>query len=192
MKSPSLEEVSKPGESERDFRVRLQQRAREQRDHTAESLRKKYAPKIAALQDRIRRAEQAVERESQQSRQSQLQAALAVGATLLGAFMGRKTVSATTLGRATTAIRGAGRAMKEAKDVGQAQDNVQALQQQLAELETQFKTETDRLAAVDPLTENLETIALKPTKANIVVKLVALAWTPYWQDTQGNLTPAWK
>ncbi|MEP6960688.1 MAG: ATP-binding protein, partial [Acidobacteriota bacterium] len=32
MRSPSLEQISKPGESERDFRIRLQQAAREQRD----------------------------------------------------------------------------------------------------------------------------------------------------------------
>jgi hypothetical protein len=69
---------------------------------------------------------------------------------------------------------------------------VAALQQQLADLEAQFKTETDALAfATDPLNEKLETVSLKPTKANIAVKLVALAWTPHWQDGKGALTSAW-
>ena len=191
-KSPSTKEVSKPGESERDFRVRLQQSGREARDKQSDSLRQKYAPKIAALQDRIRRAGQMVERQQAESRSSQMQAAISVGASILGAFLGRKTISATNIGRATTAIRGAGRAIKESKDVGQAEENVSALQQQLADLEAQFKTETDALAAAtDPLTEKLETVSLKPTKANIAVKLVALAWTPHWQDGKGVLTPAW-
>ena len=76
--------------------------------------------------------------------------------------------------------------------MGQAEENVSALQQQLADLESQFKAETDALAtATDPLNEKLETIALKPTKANITVILVALAWTPHWQDAKGVLTPAW-
>jgi hypothetical protein len=192
-KSPSTKEVSKPGESERDFRVRLQQSGREVRDKQSDSLRQKYAPKIAALQDRIRRAGQMVERQQAESRSSQMQAAISVGATILGAFLGRKTVSATNIGKATTAIRGAGRAIKESQDVGQAQENVAALQQQLADLEAQFKTETDALAvATDPLNEKLETISLKPTKANIAVKLVALAWTPHWQDTKGALLSAWE
>jgi hypothetical protein len=191
-KSPSTKEVSKPGESERDFRVRLQQSGREARDKQSDSLRQKYAPKIAALQDRIRRAGQMVERQQAESRSSQMQAAISVGASILGAFLGRKTVSATNIGRATTAIRGAGRAIKESKDVGQAEENVSALQQQLADLETQFKTETDALAAAtDPLNEKLETVSLKPTKANIAVKLVALAWTPHWRDSGGATTPAW-
>lgn len=191
-RSPRLSELSKPGESERDFRVRLQQVAHERRDAAADKLRQKYAPKIAALQERLRRAEQAVEREKEQAKQTGLQTALSVGATILGAFMGRKSISATTIGKATTALGKAGRTMKDMKDVGMAQDNVAALQQQLADLEAQFKSETDQLSAFDPQSEPLETLALRPTKTNIAVKLVALAWLPDWQDAQGALTPAWE
>jgi hypothetical protein len=192
-RSPGTKEVSRPGESERDFRVRLQQSWREQRDAQLESLRQKYAPKMTVLQDRIRRAQQMVERQQVESRSSQLQAAISVGATILGALMGRKTISATTIGKATTAIRGAGRAIKESQDVGQAEENREALQQQLSDLEAQFKSETDALlASTDPLTEKLETVSLKPTKSNIAVKLVALAWVPYWQDAKGSRAPAWQ
>ena len=193
LKSPSAKEYSKPGESERDFRVRLQQFGRETRDKQSDSLRRKYAPKIAALQDRIRRAGQMVERQQAESRSSQVQAAISVGASILGAFLGRKTISAANIGRATTAIRGAGRAIKESQDVGQAEENVSGLQQQLADLEAQFKTETDALAAAtDPLNERFETVSLKPTKANITVKLVALAWAPHWRDEKGVLTQSWQ
>lgn len=191
--SPGTKGVSRPGESERDFRVRLQQSWREQRDAQSENLRRKYAPKIAVLQDRIRRAQQMVERQQIESRSSQLQAAVSFGATILGAFLGRKTISATTIGKATTAIRGAGRAIKESQDVGQAEENREALQQQLADLEVQFKAETDALlVSIDPLTEKLETVSLKPTKSNIAVKLVALAWVPEWQDAGGQCTAAWQ
>ena len=193
MRSPSTKLVSHPGESERDFRVRLQQAGREQRDQDAERLRLKYAPKIAALQERIRRAQQAVERQTAESRNSQMQAAISVGATILGAFLGRKTVSAANIGRATTAIRGAGRIMKEAKDVNQAQDNVTALQQQLTELEAQFQQELQTAAAAsDPLTERFDEITVKPTKSNIAVKFLALAWGPSWQETGGRSLPAWE
>jgi hypothetical protein len=191
-RSPSTKDVSKPGESERDFRVRLQQSGRESRDKGADALRQKYAPKIATLQDRIRRAELAKEKQQAESRSSQMQAAISVGASILGAFMGRKAISATNIGRATTAIRSAGRVVKESKDVGVAEENITALQQQLADLEAQFKSESDALAAAtDPLNEKLETVSIKPTKANIAIKLIALAWTPHWRDAKGSLTPAW-
>jgi hypothetical protein len=193
LKSLSTKEVSKPDESEQDFRLRLQQAGREFRDKQSEQLRQKYAPKIAALQDRIRRADQTVERQRAESRSSQMQAAISVGATILGAFLGRKTVSSTNLGRATTAIRGAGRVMKESQDVGQAEENAAAIREQLVSLETQFKTEMDALAtSMDPLTEKLERVSLKPTKSNITVKLFTLAWLPYWKDEKGTQTPAWQ
>ncbi len=191
-RSPSTDQMSSPGESERDFRVRLQQAGREQRDKGADSLRRKYAPKIAALQERVRRAEQQKEKQQLEARSSQMQAAISVGASILGAFLGRKTISAANVGRATTAIRGAGRVLKESQDVSLAQENVAALQQQLADLETQFKTESDALAAAsDPTQEKLESMFLKPAKANITVKLVALAWTPHWRSSDGSLAPAW-
>lgn len=178
-RSPSSKETSRPGESERDFRVRLQQAAREYRDRVAEKLRAKYAPKIAALQERKRRAGQAVERESEQATHSRIQTAISIGATLLEAFTGRKAIKTSTIGKATTAARSAGRAIKDGQDVARAEDNVAAIDRQIADLEAQFKAEADSLAAAtDPLTEKLDMLSLKPTKANISVKLVALAWVP--------------
>jgi hypothetical protein len=47
------------------------------------------------------------------------------------------------------------------------------------------------LALPDPLQEKLESISLKPSKANITIKLVALAWTPHWRSAAGAMTPAW-
>ena len=179
LRSPSSQETSRPGEPERDFRIRLQQVAHERRDQVAQKLRDKYAPRIAALQERKRRAGQAVERESGQAKHSQIQTAISIGATLLEAFTGRKAIKTSTIGKATTAARSAGRALKDRQDVAMAEENVAAIDQQIAEMEAQFKAEADSLAAAaDPLTEKLDVISLKPTKANISVKLVALTWVP--------------
>jgi Sec-independent protein translocase protein TatA len=134
-----------------------------------------------------------VERESGQATQQGLQVAISLGATVLGAFLGRKAVSATTLGRATTAARGAGRAMKEAQDVSRAKEGVESLQQQLADLDAEFKRESDTVAAqMDPAQQPLEPLSLKPTKANIAVKVVTLAWAPQRRDAAGALVPAWE
>ncbi len=192
LRSPSTKVVSMPGESERDFRLRMQHAGREQRDRAVEELRLKYAPKIAALQDRIRRAEQARAKQQTEARSTQVQAAIAVGASILGALLGRKTISQANIGRATTAIRSAGRVMKESQDVSHAEDTVAALQQQLADLDARFKADTDALvAASDPLHEPLERILVRPAKAHIAVTLVTLAWAPHWRAQDGILTPAW-
>ena len=191
-KSDRLDQASNPDETERDFRLRLQQAAREQRDAAVEKLRQKYAPKIAALEEKRRRSEQAVEREAEQSKSQKFQTAISFGATVLSSFLGRKTVSLTTLGRATTAARGVSRTMKEAEDVGRAQETVEAVNQQLVDLDAQFKTETAALEqGVDTQSESLETVSLKPTKANIVIEHFSLAWAPFWHDSQGQAKPAW-
>lgn len=171
--------VSRPDEVEGDFRVRVTDAVRERRDAETARLREKYAPKTMALTERIRRAEQAVAREREQAQQQRLQTAVSVGATILGAFVGRKAVSATTLGRATTAARGVGRAAKEAQDIGRAQESVEALQAQLAALEAQFEAEAGAVAgAAAAQTEALESVSLKPKRTQIAVTLVTLAWSP--------------
>jgi hypothetical protein len=40
---------------------------------------------------------------------------------------------------------------------------------------------------IDPSTETLETLSLKPKKANVSVTLVTLAWAPHWQERDGGL-----
>jgi hypothetical protein len=189
--SPSLHEVSQPGETEQAFRVRLQQAAREQRDELVGQLRDKYASKFAVLQERLRRAQQAVDKQAEQAKQAKLQTAISFGSTLLSAFTGRK-VSSSTISRASSAFRGVSRSIDESKDVARAGDTVAAIQQQLTSLQADFDAETAALQAkIDPTSETFTTIVVKPNKSDILVQLVGLVWMPYWQDTQGTTTPAW-
>ncbi len=192
LKSPSLGIASGQDESEREFRIRLQQMAREKRDSVAEELRQKYAPKMAALKERIRRAEQTVAREKAQSAQQKTQTAISFGAVVLSALTGRKRVSASSLGKAATAARGVARSVNEQQDVGRAKETVEVLQQQLADLEEAFNSELAELQAkVDPATEALETIEIRPRRSNITVQLVTLVWAPTRLDNLGKATPAW-
>ncbi|MEX2492209.1 MAG: ATP-binding protein [Nitrospirales bacterium] len=190
---PALKITSTSGESERDFRLRVQQATREIRDAETESLRKKYAAKMAILEDRIRRAEQAVAREEEQAKQQKFQTVISFGATVLSAFLGRKAVSRTSMSKATSTIRGMSRSMKESQDIERAGENVEALIQELADLEKEFTKETDALAAqLQRDSEALDTIAIRPKKSNITVTLFGLGWVPHWQNAQRQHTPAWE
>jgi Helicase HerA, central domain len=184
--------VSNPGESERDFRIRLQQASRETRDQMVEQLRQKYAPKMAVAQERLRRAEQAVARESEQAKAQTFQTAISFGTTLLGALVGRKAVSVSTLGRATTAARGVGRTLKESQDIGRAKETVEAVQQQLKQLDEELRGETAAIEErFNAASEPLEKQTCKPKRTNIEVRLVALVWAPYAVSADGNSVPAW-
>ncbi len=192
MQSRRYKQVSEPGESERDFRVRLQQNVREERDKELDKLRKKYSSRINTLEDRIRRSELTLRNKEDQAKQHKLQTAFSVGATVLGSFLGKSPISATTLGRATTAARGAGRVTKSQEDARRAEENVEAIRQQLQELEEEFKRETDLLTeAMNPLTEELEQFTVKPLKKDILLRAFALAWMPYRRSAAGLAEPAW-
>jgi hypothetical protein len=173
-------ECSQPGESEGDFRARVQHSSREQRDSAVEKLRQKYASKVTVLQDRLRRSEQAVAKEKEQRSAS----FLSVGADLFGVVFGRKS--------ATTAIRSASRTYKEQSDIGRAEETYTAVKQQLDELQAQIESEAAEIQTqMDASSAALETVSIKPKKANINVRMFTLAWAPYAKDSSGELKPAW-
>ncbi|OGN72969.1 MAG: ATP-binding protein [Chloroflexi bacterium GWB2_49_20] len=189
--SPSLKISSNPEETEKDFRVRLQQLARERRDEMNDLLRKKYAQKGNTLQERLRKAEQAADKQADQAKRAKYQTAVSIGSTLLGALTGRR-ISQSTIGRASTAMRSASRTMEESKDVARAGDTVESIKKQIADLQAEFNAEVTNMGdRFDPMTETLETLIIKPRKTDINVQLVSLVWAPYWQDAQGTLSPAW-
>jgi hypothetical protein len=172
---PSLKLMSEPGETERDFRIRAQQAGREARDGSVERLRERFAPKFARLTEKIARSRESMEKEEHQVQQQKLQTAVSFGATMLGAFMGRKTVSLSTLGRATTAARGVGRSMKEAQDVALARQRLQEAEAELAAVEADLR---DEIAALEhrPDAAAVDVIEIKPPRSGVDVRLVARAW----------------
>jgi hypothetical protein len=186
-RSPSQKLVSQVGESEADFRARLAQGAREGRDAQADALRAKYDAKVAALQSKLHTAQQAVDREENQERGAGLQTAVSVAGSILGGFLGRKSVS---VGSITSVARGAGRVAQQRDDVKRAEENVSLLQGQLAELQASFAQDSAGMGAGGAATEELDSVVIRPKKADIDVTLVTLAFAPHWQDAAGQLTPA--
>jgi hypothetical protein len=190
-KCAALKQCSQPGESEADFRVRLSQGAREQRDLLVEKLRAKYAPKIASIQEQIRKAEQRVEREKSQANQQTMNAAISIGSSILGAIFGRKLASAANMGRAATGMRAAGRIAGARQDIAQAAESVEALAQRLADLEVEFKTESEKIAEqYEGSALELTEVQVSPKKTDIVVGQVMLVWQPWLVKSDGTVEAA--
>ena len=172
MFSPSLAQFSRPGEKEPEFRIRMQLASRELTDESMEKLKKKYAPKYAILDERIRKAEITREREKDQAKRQKYQSAASIGSSILGAMAGRKSGS-----MVSKTARELSRSEKEKQDVRFAEENLEALIDRRKKLDEEFQAEMRGAAAkADPLTEKLETVSVKPTKTNIATKLVALVW----------------
>jgi hypothetical protein len=176
----NLTATSKRDESEAEFKARIALRAREKRDAAVEALRKKYAPKVAALQARLARADAAIQTQKEQASQARMQTLISVGSTLLGAVFGRKGLSAATLSKATTAARGVSRSVRESSDVMAAEESAEAIRRQVAEMEAEIEAESGALAAAEPEIELLE---VKPLKSAVTVRLLALGWVPREEPT---------
>ncbi len=174
LRSPSTGLVARPGENERDFRIRVQQAARELRDQQIAKLEDKYEPKLRTLEERKRRAEMKVAQEKQQASAQTMHTMISVGASLLGMFAGRKTISASNVGRLGTAARAATRLGKERSDIAMASETVESVQAQINELSAELQREVDSLPAYGE--EAFETVRLKPQKTGIQVQLCALVW----------------
>ena len=193
LSSPTLGLTSAANESERDFRIRLQNKAREDRDANVEQLRQQYASKLTALQEQLRRAQQAVERERSEATQAKVSTMISVGSAILGAVFGRGKVSAAEIGRVGSAVRGAGRAVQQSGDVGRANESVAALQTRYNDMETQLQSEIDALGApFDAQQEALTSVPIKAKSGDVHVQLVALAWVPYTRDASGMSHEAWR
>ncbi len=175
-----LKQWSRPEEPEREFRLRLVQASREERDQKVEALRAKYAPKLAAVQEQIRRARERLAHEQAQANRSTWDATVALGNSMLGALLGRKTVSKANVTRAASAAKAAGRAVQQRGSLSQAEDSLGVSQRKHTELEAKFQEEVEKLvAALRPESLELEPVALHPKKTDITVERVVLAWMPY-------------
>ncbi len=191
-KCASLKMISEPGETLGDFKVRLEQMASERRDEETEKLRKRYASKFTTIRDRIRRAEDKVEKEESDYKSSRMNSVLSMGTTLMGALLGRKTASVTNARRAQSSMRSFGRSSKEKSDVGRAKDSLEDLHIKFENLENEFNDEVHR--AEDKLSiENLEfeELSLAPRKSDLSVEQFAVVWLPWEVDDSGIAEPVY-
>jgi len=189
---PVLKEWSRPLESEREFRLRLVQASREGRDQALEKLRAKFRPKLEAIQEKIRRAQEKVEREQAQASRTGWDATIAVGTSVLGAILGRKTISKTNVGRATTAAKAATRAAQQQSDVSQALAAIDSLRREHDDMFADFQQKIESMsAALRPEALVLEALPIPPRKTDITVEKVVLAWMPCQVTGEGRVEAAY-
>ena len=187
-----LKQYSEPGETEGDFKVRLEQLASEKRDEAIDKLRDKFGSKFDTLRTRIRKAEDKVDVEKAQYQQSRVSSVLSVGTTLMGALLGRKAFGVTNARRAGSSMRSFGRASKEKDDIGRAEENLEELQTKYEDMEADFDEQVEELNEKLSV-ENLEfeELVVTPRKSDIDIEDFSICWLPWRIDSSGIAEPAW-
>lgn len=173
LRDPHGKLVSRPDESERDFRLRCAQAAREVRDASIEKLRTRYRSKGETIERRVMTAQQAVEREQQQLNTR----ALDVAGSLLGGLLGGRGMR----GALTSAVRKGSTASKDMGDVQRAKERLEAALREKADLEGELARElsAQQDRTVHPETLALDTVAIRPTSRDIAVRFLGIVWLPF-------------
>jgi hypothetical protein len=200
LKCDATNEYSKPRESERNFRVRLSQVSREQRDQAAEAVKLKYLPYLAELNARLLQSKRVFEREEEGKYDHKIQSAVNLGTSVLGGYMGRKAATWATdhhfdvsgIAHKTGASRPIERTGKDERDIQSATETIEGLSDQIDDLNLQFGVAMAELERkFDPLETPLSEIIVGVTAKNVSVPLIALAWSPFFRAADGSEVPAW-
>lgn len=176
-KSPELNLYSKEGESEEAFRSRIKEAMHDKQEELIANVKAKYSEKIAVLSDRARRAEEKMSLQKKQWWLQIVETALSFITTILGALLGRGLTKG-TINQTGTSMRRAGRITKENQEASQAEENFNAIKQQIDDLKGKEQAEIEKIQA-NGANVQLETIEVKPRKSDISVEKVAIVWCPF-------------
>jgi len=161
------------GEGEGDFRARLLQAGREERDDAMETLREKYEKKIASKTTQRKRAEITLDREKAEASQAKWSAGASIIGGVLGGLLGGRRSRRSTMS-------GASRAMKQHGDIGRAKEKVELIQDEIDALEKELREELSELEEkFDPTATKLDPTSIKPYKKDINIKQIGLIWLPH-------------
>jgi hypothetical protein len=177
--SPRLEAYSKPKESERAFRLRLQHEARERRDEEIDDITERYEEKLERLDDKLRREEADLAQREADVAARKRETLVSVGESVVGMFLGRRSSR-----MASTALSKQRQAAKAKLRLEEARDDVKEVQEDLEDLEKELEAETAAIREEweEALTD-LEKYDVRPRRKDVEISLFGLAWCPHWQMT---------
>ncbi len=173
---PALKLASKPGEAEREFKVRCQEEARKQRDKELAQVTKEYERKLTQLQDKLEREQRELELDTAEFEGRKRDELLSAGESLVGMVLGRRRSSA--LSKASTKRRQTAQAKA---DVRESEQVIARLQEEIAGLQQEQEQALEQVRAkwADEAMQ-LEQVEQRPRKSDIHVDAFGLTWVPFW------------
>ena len=173
----SLSLESEPGETLGDFKVRLGDHLREQKEEAVVKIETKYRTKQERFEQKLTRATAKVEKEQQDVQSKTTDSIISFGAAIVGAFFGRKALSATNISKAATGMRNVGRVSKEKSDVKRAEQEVLDAQTAIEELAFEIEDKIMDLGDTYEVDNyEIETFSIKPRRLDIFDQRLALVW----------------
>jgi hypothetical protein len=166
-----------PGESLGDFNVRFGDHLREEKDVAVEKLRKKYEIRQDRLEKKLQTAFNRLEKEKVDVKTKTTDSLISFGVAAVGAFFGRKVLSASNIGKAATGVRSVGRVAKEKADVTRVEKLVAELQQECDDFSVEIEERINELAETFSVDNyKIEDFSIKPRRSDIFDVRMMLLW----------------
>ncbi len=171
-----LELHQEPDEREREFKIRLQQAARERRDLEVDKLEAKFDKRIDRLQEKLRKEERDLAADEAEHAARRQQEYVGLGESVLGWVLGRR--STRTLSTAANRRRMTARA---GQNVEKTRAQIKELEAEIAELDADLKEQAEEITIKwAALLDEIDTAEITPRRTDVKVELVLLAWLPSW------------
>jgi hypothetical protein len=171
-----LNVVQRPDENDREFTIRLLQAARERRDVEVDKLKAKYAKRIDRLDTQLRKLELELASDESEYEARKREEAIGAGESVLSFFLGRRRTST-----ATSIARRRRMTTRAKMDISETRNDIAERQKALATLEEDLKAAIDEIAQRwEDAPEDVIQEELRPRRTDVKVRLVALAWLPFW------------
>ncbi|RLD82910.1 MAG: hypothetical protein DRJ10_04555 [Bacteroidetes bacterium] len=171
-KCTELKAESKPGETIRDFKIKLVEIIRDKKAEVVEVLRKKYGTKGDRLQTKYARLQTKLQKERTDVSSRQTDTAMSLGMAVLGTFLGSGSKS-----KAMRGISSAGKISKEKADVRRVENEIRQLKKDMQELRNDLTLEIDIIKKKYTIESyKIETFHIKPRKTDIYNVKMSLFW----------------
>jgi len=173
---PVLKLTSRPGESESHFKRRCYQALQKKRDDEIRKLEKRYESKMDRLRARTRREERELEQDQTEHEARKREELISASESVLHLLTGRR--QSRMLSAASRKRR---LSLQSKADVQESKETIQDLEQQLLELMDELERERAEIQARwSEAADDLETVHVRPRKADVVVEAWGVIWLPYW------------
>jgi hypothetical protein len=178
---PQFKLTARPDETESQFKRRCYRLIEEKRDAEIAKVEKSYQTQIDRLKVSIRREERELDRDEIEYEGRKREELISAGESVFRMFSRRR--SSRVL---STASRKRRLTQQAKADVEESEETLDDLEQRIADLVQDMENEKSEIqdrweGAAETLERTLQTVQVRPRKADIFVEAFGVAWVPYWE-----------
>jgi len=174
---PALKLTARPDEAASHFRRRCYDMIQKKRDEEIHKLERTVQPKVERLEARIRREERELEQDELEFRDRKREELISAGESVFNLLRGRRHSRALSI-----ASRKRRMTRQSKAEIQESLDAIDDLEAQIdALLDEAEREQADIQQRWAAMTDDIETIQVRPRKSDVFVETWGVVWLPYWE-----------